>query len=82
MSLSGSGPALIFFIASFPNRPHALINDFHTGAFLVLSNSENIGKGSTFSLSSGDRGGSSGTPRFSLYLSIVQPVPRQAAAAL
>lgn len=57
MSLSGSGPVLIFFFSSFPNRPHALINDFHTGALLVLSNLENIGNGSAFSLSAGDGGG-------------------------
>lgn len=43
-----------FSFHPIPNRPHVPINDFHTEAFLALSNSENIGNGSAFSLSSGD----------------------------
>lgn len=45
-----------FSFHPIPNRPQAPSNDFHTGAFWVLSNSENIGNGSAFSLSSGGGG--------------------------
>lgn len=53
-----------FSFHSIPICPHAPINDFHTGAFLVLSNSENIGYGSAFSLSSGDGGRGEGNTPF------------------